>query len=49
MVMKKFLFFIVLFVCSMTMQAQSSVSNSDISKGWQQKKIVVKNGGQEHR
>lgn len=44
--MKKFLFFIVLFVCSMTMQAQSFVSNSDISKGWQQKKIVVKNGGQ---
>ncbi len=45
--MKKFLFFIVLFACSMTMQAQTTLkSNSDISKGWRQKKIVVKNGGQ---
>lgn len=45
--MKKLLIFIVLFASSTAMQAQSSfASNSDISKGWRQKKIVVKNGGQ---
>lgn len=44
--MKKSLFFILLFACSITMPAQSFVSNSDISKGWRQKKIIVKNGGQ---
>ena len=36
--MKKSLFFMLLFACSITMPAQSFVSNSDISKGWRQKK-----------